>query len=108
MKNLAAIILTGSLAVSAFHPAVVARADDDERREIQDGRRYLRRDLQQDQRQLEELRRRRQAEIREHDYAEAHRYDQQIQQLENNMHRERRELRNRDRADYRGEHHDRD
>jgi Tfp pilus assembly protein PilF len=104
MKNIASIIFAGLLAGSLFHPAGVARADDEDRRDIQNERR----DLRQDRQQLEALRHKREAEIREGDYGEARRYSQQIQKLENDMHRDRRELGNRDWDDYRGDHHDRD
>jgi len=89
MKNVTSIIFAGLLAGSLFHPAGVVRADDDDRRDIQGERR----DLRQDHRQLDELRRRREAERREGDWGEAHKYNDQIQSLENDMRRDRKEVR---------------
>ncbi len=102
MKKFTAVIFAGLLGSSLMiHTAGIARADDEDRRDNE------RQDLRQDRQQLDELRRHRDAEAREGDRREVRDYNQKIRKLENDMHRDRREL-GRDRDHDRDEHHDHD
>jgi hypothetical protein len=101
MKKIAAVVFAGLLGGSLILSTGLARADDD-RRDIHNEWRELRRDRQ----QLEQLRRQRDNEAREGDYGEVRKYNRQIRKLENDMHRDQRQLRwgdvyrYRDRDDY--------
>ncbi len=102
MKKFTAVIFAGLLGSSLMiHAAGIARADDEDRRDNE------RQDLRQDRQQLDELRRHRDAEAREGDRREVRDYNQKIRKLENDMHRDRREIR-KDRDHDRDEHHDHD
>ena len=105
MKKIAAVVFAGLLGGSLIQSTGSAHADDDRR-----GIHNEWRDLRQDRQQLEQLRRQRNNEAREGDYGEVRKYNRQIRKLENDMHKDRRELRRGDvyRDHDRDEHYDND
>ena len=88
MKKSASIISASLLTAFLAIPAARGRADDDDRRQQQD--------LREDRQQLQQLRERRDHENREGDRHEAREYNDKIDDLQRDIHRDRQTLRDHD------------
>lgn len=87
MRKSTSLIFAGLLAGSLILPMGRGYADDDDRP------RNRREDLRRDEQQLEHLRRQRRHEIHEGDRDEAREYNEKIRDLREDIHRDRRALR---------------
>jgi hypothetical protein len=104
MTRSSSIICMSLVAASLIAPTGRAFADDDERHDTQNQRQ----DMRQDKEQLEQLRERRKEEIREGDKGEAREYNSKIHNLQKDMHRDRKDLKQDDRKDRGKRDHDHD